>query len=156
MKTKFLFVFSLFLALASSTIGQTKEAKIFYEFDFRSITCDEAKLWVDFFGLELHKTPESKGYIIYYGGKINPYGNKSPRRNEAKVTMDEFMYDYQVRTRLSKNVILINGGYRENYTAQFWVVPKGVLPPSPSPTQKPKEIKFSNGIYRRGKQGEGC
>ncbi len=127
-----------------------------YEFDLTRINCEDAKLQVDNFALELHKIPESKGYIIYYGGIINSYGNKSPRRNESKVRMEEFMYDYQVSTRLSGNLKLINGGYRENYTVQFWVVPKGATPPTLSPTFKPEEIKFRKGKYKRPKQGEGC
>ncbi|MDQ6786435.1 MAG: hypothetical protein M3033_06400 [Acidobacteriota bacterium] len=156
MRTKFLFGLILLFALAVSGFTQTKEAKMFYEFDFRHIQCEEAKLWVDYFADELYKTPESKGYIIYYGGKTNPYGNKLPYRNESKVRMGYFMEDYQVSTRLGGNAKLIDGGYREKYTAQFWVVPKGAILPIPSPTFKTEEIKFRKGKYRRAKQGEGC
>ncbi len=106
-------------------------------------------MWVDDFAGEILKTSESKGYIIYYGGRTNPYGNKPPQRNESKVRMKDFMEDNRVSMRLGGNVKLIDGGYRENYTAQFWVVPKGAQLPIPTPTIKPEEIKFRKGKYRR-------
>jgi hypothetical protein len=155
MKNKLLFVFISFFVFSLPVFAQSKEARKVDEFGF-NITCEEAKLKVDTFALELLNNPKSKGYIIFYGGKINPYKNKTPRRNESKVRMQEFMEDYQVSTRLGGNVNLIDGGYRENYIVQFWIVPKEAIPPIPLPTLKPEEIKFRKGKYRRAKQGEGC
>jgi hypothetical protein len=37
-------------------------------------------------------------------------------------------------------IVTIDGGYREQPTTEFWIVPDGASPPQPSPTIAPSEI----------------
>jgi hypothetical protein len=45
----------------------------------------------------------------------------------------------------AKRIVVINGGYREEWTAELWIVPKGATPPNPSPTLAAKDIRFRKG-----------
>lgn len=153
-----IFVFALFFNISA----QINEARKLYEFTGRE-NCEEAKLQIDKFALELQKLPKATAYILYYGGRGKSfYDSKTgkeeiilPQRNEAKAKIIGFINDYLVETRIGRKIKLIDGGYRENYTVQFWIVPEGAELPKPTPTIKSEDIKFRKGKYRH-RQGEGC
>ena len=148
-------LFSLFL-LAYSVSAQSKEARKIDEFSF-DIDCEESKSKVDLFGTELINNPGSTGYIVFYEGRIYPMpnGNKLPRRNEAKARANEFIKTYVIFRGIGDKVKLIDGGYREKYTIEFWIVPKEAGLPVLAPTVKPENIKFRKGKYHHY-IGEGC
>jgi hypothetical protein len=48
--------------------------------------------------------------------------------------------------------VLIDGGYREEFIQEIWIVPNGAKAPIPTPTLQEKDIKFAKGKPRRSRQ----
>ena len=124
--------------------------------EFGDICCDDEKARLDNFANELRVNPDTVGFIIFYGGRRHRYpycyGEQllTPRRGEAAARaarLKPFMM--AVRGVPSERLIVVNGGYREEWSAEFWIVPKGTPPPRPTPTLRPEEIKFRRGRPRR-------
>jgi hypothetical protein len=61
------------------------------------------------------------------------------------------MKPYLIDTRGldSKRIVFVNGGYRESWEVELWLVPKGSNPPAPTPTVKPQDIKFRRGKIKK-------
>jgi hypothetical protein len=116
------------------------------------VCCEDEKARLDNFAVQLQNDPQAHGYIIFYGGKQHHYPscqNSSlmlPRRGEAEARVAR-MKPYLVDSRgiRQEKVTVINGGYRKSFQVDLWLVPKGVIPPLPTPTVEPREIKFREG-----------
>jgi hypothetical protein len=144
-------IFALFVSVTSlaQTSNKTKE------FDkFGSICCEDEMARLDNFAVHLQNEPEAKGYIIFYEGRRYASCNNRrplmPRRGEAAARaarMKPYLTD--ARGLDPQRVIIINGGYREEWTAELWLVPKGAEPPKPTPTLRAKDIKFRKGKIGR-------
>ena len=79
---------------------------------------------------QLKKERGVKVYIIYYQARLTD-------RFDGKIAYqaDQIKYDVQNKTRISyKDIILVDGGYREKNTLEFWIAPKNAEPPEPTPT----------------------
>lgn len=120
--------------------------------------------------IESQNSPDSKIYVVYYGGKfrkeylLNKKTNnldrvqlKYPHRedglNWAKsiplyLTTEE-TYPAATRDSFKDKIILINGGFREDTAVEIWLVPKDAKPPKPTPDTDEKDIKFRGGKPRR-------
>jgi hypothetical protein len=130
------------------------EARKFDEFG--DIYCDDEKARLDNFANELQNNPDVQGYIIFYGGKRHqyPYGNSSrlalPRRGEAEARASRLKpYIHDTRGIDPNRIVVVNGGYRDQWAAELWIVPKGANPPTPTPTVKPQEIRFRRGRIKK-------
>ncbi len=124
--------------------------------EFGDVCCDDEKARLDNFTIQLQNHPEAQGYIVYYGGRrhIYPYCHSSrmriPRRGEAEARAAR-LKPYIVATRGldPKRIVVLNGGYRETWMAELWIVPKGANPPSPTTTVQPQEIKLRRGKVKK-------
>lgn len=146
----------LFLALIISCLtgGHSPLAQSSHEakkFDkFGNICCEDEKARLDNFAIQLLKEPEAQGYIIFYEGRryASCYDSRAriPRRGEAAARIAR-VKPYLVDTRGvdARRIVVINGGYREEWTAELWIIPKGATPPNPSPTLAAKDIRFRKG-----------
>lgn len=140
--------------LAGSAFPFTSRTQILDKFG--DVCCDDEKARLDNFHLALQNSPQAQGYIIFYGGKLHNYPachssqKKPPRRGESEARAAR-LKDYLIRARgLDPNrVIVINGGYRESWEAELWVVPRGESAPPSTPTLKPEEIKFRKGKIKK-------
>ena len=130
------------------------EARKFDE--FADVNCEDEKARLDNFANELQNNPEARGYIVFYGGKRheNPTFHNSglvlPRRGEAQIRvarLKPYMSDSQGID--ASRIVVVNGGYRDRWAAELWIVPKGANPPTPTPTVKPQEIGFRRGRIRK-------
>lgn len=101
----------------------------------------DMKARLDNYAVSLAGTPEMQAYIIFYGGRL--YDGRPGRRGEAD-RLAARLRDYLVKTRAiaPERIELINGGFREEWTAELWLTPRGAQAPSPTPTIQPGEIKF--------------
>jgi hypothetical protein len=116
---------------------------------FGDVCCDDEKARLDNFAIQLQNNPESQGYIIFYGGRRHnyPYCHSArqslPRRGEAEARVAR-LKPYLVNSRGldPKRIVVINGGYRESWMAELWIVPKGADAPTTTPTVQPQEIRF--------------
>jgi hypothetical protein len=54
------------------------------------------------------------------------------------------------RNGLSREQIkVVEGGYRENVTVEFWLVPRGERVPLAKPTIEPQDVKFKGRVNKR-------
>lgn len=141
-----------FVVCAHVAASPTRDRK----FDeFGDVPCEDEWARLDGFAVALENDRRAKGYIIFYGGRRhrNPYRRNSrpllPRRGEADARAGRLKpYLVSHRGIASERVVLINGGYREDWTAELWIVPDGAAPPAAVPTVAPEEIKFRKGRAR--------
>jgi hypothetical protein len=103
----------------------------------------------------LQNNPDFTGYIIFYGGRRHhyPYCHSSrlrlPRRGEAEARAARLKpYLFDSRGIYPARIVVVNGGYRESWEVELWIVRKGEAPPTPTPTLQPQEIRFRRGRAR--------
>lgn len=142
-----LVILSLLLGLIGSQTTATSLAdQPYVKFDeFGDVNCEDEMARLDSFVLQLQNNPHAKGAIIYYGGKT--FRGKLPRRGDAAARAAR-LKPYLVRRRglPADRVIIINGGYAEEWHAELWVVYAGM--PTPDSTRQVKPIKFRKGTAR--------
>lgn len=124
--------------------------------EFGDTCCNDEKARLDNFAVQLQNEPTATGYIIFYGGRGYGYlcghdGRRLPRRGEAEARASRLKpYITSAWANFdAARIVVVNGGYRERWTAELWIVPAGAEPPAPTPTLKPKDIKFRRGIARK-------
>ena len=140
------------LAVTSPAYAQHPAAK----FDeFGDIYCDDEKARLDNFANQMLLESDATGYIIFYGGRryrrYAKAGWRLPRRGDAEARVSR-MKPYMVDTRANLNadrIVVINGGFRDTWMAEIWIVPRGATPPKPTPTVDSKAIKFSRRRVRK-------
>ena len=123
--------------------------------EFGDIYCDDEKARLDNFANQLRVEPDATGYIIFYGGRHHdPHGksrSRLPLWGEAEARVAR-MKPYIINTRTNfdaARIVVMNGGYRDSWMAELWIVPKGEKPPIPTPTVDSKAIKFRRGRVRK-------
>jgi hypothetical protein len=97
----------------------------------------------DNFAIELKNSPDDRLFFIVYGGRRGCRGYAARRGRVWK--------DYFVNRRgiAPERVLIIDGGYRENFSADYFFVPPGALEPGTSPTVDPAEVRFIRSNSRR-------
>jgi hypothetical protein len=100
-----------------------------HSFDFYSdLRCDDAMARLDNFAIHLQMEPEVQAYILGYNGRKNLPGRVLSHLSFAK------SYLTDVRGIAANRIVAISAGYREDLTVVLWAMPKGLPPPTPSPT----------------------
>ncbi|HBB88378.1 MAG TPA: hypothetical protein DC047_12260 [Blastocatellia bacterium] len=150
-------VIAVGLTLVSNPPAASKQREAAKFDEFGNIQCDDEKARLDNFAIQLQNQPDAKGYIIFHGGRRDryPYPNSSrsrlPRRGEAEARAAR-LKPYMIngwRGSDPGRIVVVNGGYRETWEAELWIVPSGVNPPAPTPTVKPQELRFRRGRVRK-------
>jgi hypothetical protein len=133
-------------AVSAQTTSASPEPRKIDEFGV--INCEYEMARLDNFLIALQNEPPAMGYIIYYEGRR--YGTKRPRVAEAE-TRAARMKPYLIDQRgLSpERLVMINGGFRESWTAELWIVPGGATAPVATPTLRRRDIKFRRGRVTR-------
>lgn len=90
-------------------------------------TDDEAAR-LDAFYEKLRTHPNVRGYLIGYNDDTGSRGTFLRR-----LYGDE-RYLVELRGLEANRLFTLDGGYREKFTIEMWLVPNGSLPPPPSPT----------------------
>jgi hypothetical protein len=93
------------------------------------IRSGEAEQWhLEDFREKLQKEPGSKAYIIAYGGREDDPGKARRYALRAR--------NYLVGTRGvdPARIVTVEGGRREEFIVELWLVPGGTRPPQPEPT----------------------
>jgi len=135
----FSFVFIIFWAFSVS--AQAEGARKID--DVETYFCDDLKARVHNFITEINYEKDSKGYVIVYEGKIKKYNRGGmtftyvlPRKGEANSRVELIKQHFKFLAYPPEDIVFINGGFRENLTVEFWLVPKNAEPPEPTPTLK--------------------
>ena len=112
--------------------------------EFGDLKCESEMAHLDNLAVTLQGAPASKGVIIFYGGRR--FSGRLPKRGEAAARAARIKtYLVQRRGIPTDQVVVIDGGYREEWTAEVWVVPPGATTPAPSPTIPIEKIRFRKG-----------
>jgi hypothetical protein len=138
---------ALLVVLLSPTLSVRGSAPIspIRKFDeFGDIKCEDEYARLDNFAIQLQHESQAKGLMIFYGGKT--FRGKLPKHGEAEARAAR-LKPYLVRRRgiPSNQVIVINGGYAEEWHVEIWIVPQGASMPTPSPLIPVEQIKFRKG-----------
>lgn len=148
-----LMIFCVIVANAQTGTAPS-EARKFDE--FKDVGCEDEKARLDNFANELQNTPEAQGYIVFYGGKGRQHPARPnsrlalPRRGESEARAARLKpYLHESRGIDSNRMMVVNGGYRDRWAAELWIVPKGANPPAPTPTVKSVEIRFRRGRIKK-------
>jgi len=152
----FLFIFLVAICVSA----QTDKARNIDEFG--RLPCGDFLARMDNIFIESQNSPDSKIYVVYYGGRYRKKNIWNKKTKELNVKLeyphpeDGLNYAKSIplyltselkaltRTyKLSKDkFILVNGGFRENIEVEIWFVPKDAESPKPIPTITEKDIKF--------------
>ena len=141
------FKVSILILLLSSMlfVRGSGQAGIFEGFDrFGDVKCEDEYARLDNFAIQLQNEPQAKCVIIFYGGKT--FRGRLPKRGEAESRAAR-LKPYLVRRRgiPSSQIIVINGGYAEEWIAQLWIVPPGASMPTGDSAVQIKNIRFRKG-----------
>jgi hypothetical protein len=151
MKLEFLKGIFCIFVFALAAFAQTNGTKLVHSFE--EFGCEELKLRTHEFVEEIDKSLDAKGYVIIYEGRYRQYIPKNnystfkyglPRNGEANsriklIKKQLLFFKYPI-----KDIVFINGGFREKLTVEFYVVPKDGEPPKPTPTLD--KIRYKKGI----------
>ena len=137
----------LIVLLALGVNGSSSPDSIQKFDEFGDISCEDEQARLDNFAINLGKSPLAKGYIVFYGGRL--FRGRLPKRGEAAARAAR-MKPYLVKTRNvpANRVVVIDGGYAEEWLVELWIMPPGVSP-STLFARPASEI-----IFRKGKVSE--
>ena len=112
--------------------------------EFGDIKCEDEYARLDNFAIQLQHEPHAKGVITFFGGKT--FRGRLPKRGEAEARAAR-LKPYLVRRRgiPSNQVIVINGGYDEEWRAELWMFPPGASMPKVYTPASTEKIKFRKG-----------
>jgi hypothetical protein len=84
----------------------------------------------------LKEEPDTIVYLSMYGGRRGCIGEVKARATRAK--------NYLVRERgiSSDRILWKDNGYREDFTVEVWIQPRGVVEPYPTPMLKRSEVRL--------------
>ena len=137
----------MIILLASSLLGGAPDV-IYSKFDeFGDLNCEDEMARLDNFALQLHAEPDKNGVLIIYGGRR--FRGRLPKRGEAAARAARLKpYLVQRRGLPPNRVLVINGGYAEEWHVELWIAPQGAGLPTPFVHVPASEIKFRKGKVR--------
>ena len=140
-------IFSLLLISTGFSVAAIESRQID---SFGAVECEDEMARLDLFAIELQNAPDAQGYILVYGGR------RDSKRDEVQVRGSR-MKRYLVENRglKARRVQVLTGGYRENFTVEFWLVPRDESAPAAAPTVKARDVRFKRGRMERYRE-PGC
>jgi hypothetical protein len=99
------------------------------------LTFEQDKPRLDHFASNLKIDPETKAYIIIYGGRVGP-AKEAVMRGRC---IEEYLMGKHGITR--ERMTIIDGGFRESITVELFYLSSDQPNPSPVPTVNPKEVQ---------------
>ena len=135
---------AIITVLALGTMGFTSSPLITAFDRFGDINCEAEMARLDNLAIQLQNEPTAKAVIIFYGGRR--FRGRLPKQGEAAARATR-LKPYLVNRRgiPTDRVVVIDGGYKEEFQVEIWVVPPGAAAPTPTLTIPAKDIKFQKG-----------
>jgi hypothetical protein len=106
--------------------------------EYGDLPTDDEAAYLDLFAERLFKQPKLHGYILAY---------TEPRMERGAYLRRIYgigRYLTEARGIEPNRVVVVDGGYREKFATQLWLVPEGAEPPSPAPTVSQPQINTSS------------
>jgi hypothetical protein len=151
------------LPIVSHAAGQQPTARLFDR--YQQICEEDEKARLDNFAIQLMYETEAKAYIIFYSGRCYStcsldyprHRPHAPRKGEAQQRANRIKpYLVESRGMDPDRIVVIDGGHRESWEAELWIVPKGAPEPPISPTVKPEDIIYKKGRVTERELRTGC
>lgn len=137
-----------FLPLAHAQEAESQKPRKVDSYNDK-IRSGEAEQWhLEDFLKALVKEPNAKAYILAYGGREDNPGKARRYAVRAK------NYMVEARGVDPARIITIDGGRREEFIVELWLVPNGARPLQPEPTVTTKDDLGDNLLY--DSFGVGC
>jgi hypothetical protein len=95
----------------------------------------EEKAILDKYAAELESDPSAQGYIISYE---TPRG---PKMEAFTAANNGMQYLVKQRKIDSSRLLPLDGGYREQFAIELWLIPSGAEMPQATPTIDPSKVK---------------
>lgn len=108
---------------------------------YQWVGSDEASVRIDYLRQEVRKSPNCRGFIIIYCGKTCQYGEVEAHLRGIKLALKLKGVD-------EKKFSIILGGFQEQTTTEYWVVPENACPPIPNSKVDIQNVKFK-GTFKR-------
>lgn len=157
---KLLFGLIILSSFVVDISAQAEEARKIVELGV--VPCGQFNSLADVTHQEYKKSPNSTIYAIYYEAKntvitiwnkktkISETKTLNPIRGDALGRAKELPLYLKAAYKVSENKVkLIDGGYKETFVMEIWIVPKGAKLPTPTSTVKEKDVKFRKGKPRK-------
>ncbi len=103
--------------------------------EYGKVKPDEEKAFLDKFAAELEADPSAQGYIIAYGSP------KGPKMEAFKAADNATQYIIKQRKVDAARLLPVDGGYREQFAIELWLIPSGADLPQATPTLDPSKLK---------------
>jgi hypothetical protein len=134
---------AIVLVLAFSLTGATSDQLRKFD-EFGDINCEGEMAHLDNFAIQLQNEPAAKGVMVFYGGRR--FRGRLPKQGEAAARAARLKpYLVERRGIPAERVDVIDGGYKEEFQIQLWVIPSEVQMGRPDLTIPVKDIKFQKG-----------
>lgn len=156
-------VFSSVLATPNAA-GQQAAPRLFDRYERICDEDEQARL--DFFQIEFRKElPGARMFVVTYGGRCysdcmadHPrHRPQFPRRKSEQAWGTRIKnYLIEVRGMSPNQIVLLDGGHRESWEAELWIVPRGSPGPPLSPTVKLEDIVYKKGKVTQRELRAGC
>lgn len=105
------------------------------------INSETASLYIDVLRNAMRKHSNSKGVFVIYCGKTCKYGEVEAHIRGLKDSLNGKGWK-------SSEFAILQGGYRENLTVEYWLVPENACLPIPNSEIDIKDVKFK-GTFKR-------
>lgn len=98
---------------------------------------DEVEIMrLDQFANQIRSNKNTTAYVVYYGGKLNKYGEFQERTKRIKFYLSEVMKLDMDRVKI------VHGGFRETFEFELWLSYAKDSFPVLSPTIEPEKVKY--------------
>ena len=96
--------------------------------EYGDLPTDDEAAHLDLFAERLFKQPRFYGYILAYSEPRMERGSYLRRIHGIS------RYLTEARGIEAARIVVVDGGYREKFVTQLWLIHEGAEPPSPTPT----------------------
>ncbi len=135
----------LSLSISAQEISNPKsnEKSSIKPFDYFIYTNSEmGSLRIDNFLYEVNKDKNSKGVLVLFCGKTCQYG-------EVEAHIRGIKFKLKFRGVNTNDYPILIGGYREETSVEFWIVPENACLPIPKSTVNIEDVKFKGAFKRK-------
>lgn len=125
--------------LAQTNVSQNYPVKLD---EYGDLSTDDEAARLDFLAEKLFNQPKLRGYIVAYDEP-----QMEQRGSYLRRIYGVGRYLTEGRGIEANRVVVVDGGYKEKFTTELWLVPEGVNPPTPVPSMSQPVVNTS-GAYK--------